>query len=98
MINGHASLTKSNAMKRYEEMFLWHVGAMRGANIDKPFELHLRVWFPSKRSDLDGCLKGILDCLQTAKVIKNDNNCCKIVADKFIDKNNPRIEFRLIEV
>lgn len=97
-INGHGALTKSKAMKLYEESFLWHVGPMRGANIDTPFELYLDVWFPSKRSDLDGCLKGILDCLQSAKVIKNDNNCCKIVAQKFIDKNNPRIEFRLVEV
>lgn len=97
-INGHASLTKSQAMKKYEETFLWHVGPMRGANIDRPFEFYLRVWFPSKRSDLDGCLKGILDCLQTAKVIKNDNNCCKITAEKFIDKNNPRIEFKITTI
>ena len=97
-INGHASLTKSSAMKKYEEMFLWHVGPMRGANISVPFEFYINVWFPSKRSDLDGCLKGILDCLQTAKVIKNDNNCCKIVAEKFIDKDNPRVEFKIITV
>ena len=97
-INGHATLTKSKAMRAYEENFLWHVGPIRGANISRPFELHLNVWFPSKRSDLDGCLKCILDCLQVAKVIKNDNNCCKIVAEKFIDKANPHIEFRLVEV
>lgn len=97
-INGHASLKKSQAMKSYEETFLWHIGTMRGANIAVPFELYLDVWFPSKRSDLDGCLKGILDCLQVAKVIKNDNNCCKIVARKFIDKAEPRVEFRIIEV
>lgn len=97
-INGHSTLTKSKAMKAYEENFLWHVGSIRGANINKPFELYLNVWFPSKRSDLDGCLKCILDCLQTAKVIKNDNNCFRIVADKFIDPKNPRIEFRLVEV
>lgn len=97
-IGGHAALTKSNAMKKYEESFLWQVGPMRGANIASPFELYLNVWFPSKRSDLDGCLKGILDCLQSARIIKNDNNCCKIVAEKFIDKENPRVEFKIIEV
>jgi len=97
-INGHASLTKSKAMQAYEQSFLWQIGPMRGANISNPFELYLRVWFPSKRSDLDGCLKGILDCLQHAKVITNDNNCCKIVAEKYIDKDNPRIEFKIVEV
>jgi len=30
--------------------------------------------------------------------IKNDRNCVKIVAEKFIDKFNPRIEFELIEI
>lgn len=94
-INGHGSLAKSNAMKKYEECFLWHVGPMRGAKIAVPFELELCVWFPSKRSDLDGCLKGILDCLQAAKVIVNDNNCCRIVAEKFIDRDNPRVEFTI---
>lgn len=95
---GHASLTKTTAMKKYEEAFLWQVGAIRDANISVPFEFYLDVYFPSKRSDLDGCLKGILDCLQTAKVIKNDNNCCLIRARKFIDKENPRIEFKLVTI
>ena len=97
-VNGHAGLTKTSAMKRYEESFLWQVGSMRDANISVPFEFYLDVYFPSKRSDLDGCLKGILDCLQTAKVIKNDNNCCLIHARKFIDKENPRIEFKIVTV
>lgn len=37
-------------------------------------------------------------CLQHCKAIKNDNNCVKIVAQKFVDRDNPRIEFKLIEV
>ena len=97
-IDGHASLTKTTAMKKYEEAFLWQVGAIRDANISVPFEFYLDVYFPSKRSDLDGCLKGILDCLQHARVIKNDNNCCLIRARKFIDKENPRIEFKLVTI
>lgn len=92
-IGGHASLGKTTAMKKYEESFMWQVGSCRDANISVPFEFHIDVYFPSKRSDLDGCLKAVLDCLQKAKVIKNDNNCTKIVARKFIDKDNPRIEF-----
>lgn len=97
-INGHASLTKTKAMKEYEEKFLWQVGAIRDANINVPFEFHIDVYFPSKRSDLDGMLKGVMDCLQKANVIKNDNNCCLIHARKFIDKENPRIEFKIITI
>ena len=97
-INGHGSLTKTDAMKKYEEKFLWQVGNIRDSNISVPFELYIDVYFPSKKSDLDGCLKCVLDCLQTAKVIKNDNNCCKILARKFIDKENPRIEFKIVTI
>lgn len=97
-IGGHASLGKTTAMKKYEESFLWQVGACRDANISVPFEFYIDVYFPSKRSDLDGCLKATLDCLQKAKALKNDNNCMKIVARKFIDKDNPRIEFKIITI
>lgn len=94
-LGGHASLTKTPAMKRYEEAFLWQVGGIRGANISGMFEFYIDVYFPSKRSDLDGCLKGVLDCLQKASVITNDNNCCLIVARKFIDKDDPRVELSI---
>ena len=97
-LGGHASLTKTTAMRKYEESFLWQVGGIRDANINTPFEFYIDVYFPSKRSDLDGCLKGVLDCLQKAKVIKNDNNCCLIKARKFIDKANPRVEIKIITI
>jgi len=32
---------------------------------------------------------------QMAKTIKNDNKCVKIVAQKAIDKDDPRIEFEI---
>ena len=48
--------------------------------------------------DLDNSLKVVLDCLQYTKTIKNDNRCAKIVAEKFIDKDAPRIEFCIVEI
>lgn len=97
-IGGHSSLAKTKAMYDYEEKFLWQVGGIRDANISVPFEFYVDVYFPSKRSDLDGMLKGVMDCLQKAKVIKNDNNCCLIHARKFIDKENPRVEFKIVTI
>lgn len=97
-INGHASLTKTKEMKQYEESFIWQVGKIRDAQINVPFEFYIDVYFPSKRSDLDGMLKGVMDCLQKANVIKNDNNCCLIHARKFIDKENPRVEFKIVTI
>ncbi len=92
----HASLAKTPALKKYEESFFWQIGSLRDKMIDVPFELHIDVFYPSKRSDLDNSFKVVLDCLQRTKVIKNDNNCSLIHARKFIDKENPRIEFKLI--
>lgn len=62
------------------------------------FELYVNVYYPSNRSDLDGALKCLLDSLQKVGAIKNDNKCVKIVAQKFIDKERPRVEFELKEV
>jgi len=94
-IAGHSSLCKSDALKKYEEAFIWQSGNLRGLNIDSPFEFYIDVYYPSKRSDIDNSLKIVLDCLQRTKTITNDNNCCKIVAQKFIDKDNPRIEIEI---
>lgn len=97
-INGHASLKKSDAVKRYEENFYLQCGKYRNKNIKGFFEFYIDVYFQSNRSDLDNVCKLTLDMLQSCKAIKNDRNCVKIVANKFIDKHNPRIEFTLVEV
>lgn len=96
-LNGHGSLAKTKALKEYEESFMWQCGVYRNANISTPFEFHVNVYYPSKRSDLDNAMKIILDCLQKVKAISNDNLCCKIVAQKFIDKDNARVEFFIKE-
>jgi Holliday junction resolvase RusA-like endonuclease len=96
--NGHSSLGKTSAMNTFEKNFYLQCGAYRNRNIQGFFELYVDVYFQSNQPDLDNSLKGLLDCLQTCKAIKNDRNCVKIVANKFIDKNNPRIEFTLVEV
>lgn len=89
-------LIKSDAMKKYERNFYIQCSEYRNANIAGYFELHLRVFYPNQRSDLDGCLKATLDCLQMVGAILNDNKCVKIVAEKFLDKKEPRIEFQLV--
>lgn len=95
---GHGSLAKTDAMKEFEKKFYLQCGAYRNKNIKGFFELYVDVYFQSNQPDLDNSLKGLLDCLQNCKAIKNDRNCVKIVANKFIDKNNPRIEFTIVEV
>lgn len=77
-INGHSSLSKTKALKAYEETFFIQCDKYRNANISGYFELYLRVYYPSQRSDLDNSLKVVLDCLQRVKAIGNDNKCVKI--------------------
>lgn len=96
-INGHASLKKSDAVKEFEKKFYLQ-NPLRNLNITGFFEIYLDAYFSSNRKDLDGAFKLVLDTLQSSSTIKNDRNCVKIVANKFIDKNNPRIEFTLVEV
>jgi Holliday junction resolvase RusA-like endonuclease len=98
LVAGHPKLGKTGATEKYERDFYMQVGAYRNLMITGLFELHVRVYFTTMSHDLDNSLKVILDCLQQTKTIKNDNKCVKIVAEKFIDKNNPRIEFRIIEI
>jgi Holliday junction resolvase RusA-like endonuclease len=66
--------------------------------IEDLFELTIDVYVATMSHDLDNTLKIVLDCLQTAGAIRNDNKCTRIIARKFIDKKNPRIEFELKEI
>lgn len=91
----HASLAKTAALKKYEETFFMQVGRSRGKLIDEYFKFSMDVYYPSNRSDLDNSLKVVLDCLQVARVIKNDNKCTEIHVRKFIDKVNSRIEISI---
>lgn len=93
----HGSLSKTDAMNKYEHDFILQCGAYRNKNIKGFFELYIDVYFHSNQPDLDNALKVILDCLQLCKAIKNDRDCVKIVAQKFVDKNRPRAEFTLVE-
>ena len=97
-IGGHASLGKTKALTTYENLFYIQCNKYRNAGIAGYFELHLKVFYPSERSDLDNSLKIILDCLQKVGAIKNDNRCVKIVAEKFLDKARPRIEFLINQI
>lgn len=96
--NGHASLAKQKALKDYEKSFYMQCGEYRGKNITDFFELELKVFYENNRPDLDNCFKILLDCLQSCKAIKNDRQCVKITAGKYIDKVNPRIEFTITPV
>lgn len=93
---GNKGLFKTDALKKYEDNFYIQCGKYRDANIKGYFEFRIDVYYPNERADLDNSLKCVLDSLQRAKAIPNDNKCTKIVARKFKDELRPRIEFEII--
>lgn len=95
-IRGHGSLSKTPAMKSYEESFFLQC-SLRGLCISRRFRLDIDVYYASDRPDLDNSLKVVLDCLQSCGAIKNDRLCSEIHARKLVDKTNPRIEFTITE-
>lgn len=94
----HPSLAKTKDLKAYETAFQLQCRKYRNAGIDAEFGIDLVVYYDSRRPDLDNSLKVILDCLQVAGAIKNDNLCVDIRARRKIDKQNPRIEFTLTRI
>lgn len=97
-LGNFSSLGKTKALIAYEKSFYLQCNKYRNANIEGLFEINIDVYNESNRADLDNAFKIILDCLQKVKAIKNDNNCIRIVANKFIDKVNPKVVFKIIPI
>jgi len=97
-LKGHGSLAKQTTLKNYEKSFYLQCNQYRNKMINSLFELHLNVFYENQRPDLDNCMKIVLDCLQGCKAVRNDRNCVKIIAEKFIDKTDPRIEFEIFPI
>ena len=90
-------IIKSQELRDYERSFVKQCKVYKGRLIDKPFRLIVHVFESSVRFDLDNALKTILDCLQYAQVITDDNLCIGITATKHIDTRNPRVVFWIEE-
>jgi Holliday junction resolvase RusA-like endonuclease len=97
-IKGQTTLAKQAVLRKFEADFYIQCNHYRNVNIEGYFELHMDVFYPSQRADLDNSLKVVLDCLQRVKAIKNDNKCTGLSIRKFLDKGNPRIEFEIKQV
>lgn len=93
--HGGRYIIKSEAIRAYEHSFIEQCQVYKDRMIDCHFTLYAVVYESSVRYDLDNALKTILDALQMARAITDDNLCRKIVAEKRIDKNNPRVVFAI---
>lgn len=94
---GGKRIIKDEAIRDYERNFLEQCKVYAGRCIDRPFKLHAKVYQSSQRYDLDNSLKTLLDCLQMARAITDDNLCIEIHASKVTDRTNPRVIFAIEE-
>lgn len=93
---GGRRMIKNSKVRAYEQSFIRQCRVYKGRMIDRPFELTVTIYYKHNNFDLDNSLKTLLDCLQYARAITNDNLCRRIVADKRIDPYRPRVEFSII--
>jgi Holliday junction resolvase RusA-like endonuclease len=87
---------KTKALKDYEQSFIEQCTFYKGAKIQGNIKIILKVYYPNRKSDLDGVTKAVLDLLQKVEAFDNDNKVAELFLYKGLDKENPRIEF-LIE-
>ena len=92
---GH--IIKTPLLRAYERSFCQQCKIYRDRRINGRFTLYIAVYESSIRYDLDNALKTVLDCLQSVHAITNDNLCVRIVAEKRLDKRNPRVVFAIQE-
>ena len=95
--SGFRHIVKTPEIKAYERNFISQCKVYAWRMITGRFTLYVTVFESNSRYDLDNALKTILDCLQMAKAITNDNLCAKIVAEKKIDRRRPRVVFAIEE-
>lgn len=92
-LGNRCGLGKQKKLESYENSFKLQMLNYKYKLIESEFKFVIDVYYDSRRPDLDNSLKVVLDCLQKAEVIKNDNKCLEIVAKKHLDKKDPRVEF-----
>ena len=97
-LGNKCSLGKQAQLKSYENSFKLQMLNYNYELIESNFKFIIDVYYDSRRPDLDNSLKVVLDCLQKAQAIKNDNKCLEILAKKHLDKEKPRIEFEIIPI
>ena len=84
---------KSQEAIDYETAFLLRCPQSHRIGFSGDVSLKVRVWYPSKRNDLD--IEFLKDLLQKAGIITNDRQIVHQEAWKGLDKENPRVLFSL---
>ena len=92
---GGRRIILDEAFRRYAQSFYSQCKMYRDKYIRGAFRLMVDVYHSNMRFDLDNSLKTLLDLLQDVHAIEDDNRCVTIIANKHIDRNNPRVTFSI---
>lgn len=92
------SMYKKAAVKKYERSFISQIPAKYlNKNIEYYMKVDIDCYYDSRRPDLDNSAKVILDCLQAAGVIKNDNKVYELNMTKNVRSGGSRVDIRISE-
>jgi Holliday junction resolvase RusA-like endonuclease len=97
--NARPMFIKSKEARAYVKHFKEIVSEedqQQHGSLDENLRVDIAVWYTSRRPDLS--VELILDCLEAAKVIKNDRYIREVHTYGFVDKENPRIKLRLFRI
>lgn len=95
MVNGRMLVSReARAYKLRASLVAIEQGAKPCAG---PVGVELKVYRPAKRGDLDNSIKVCLDSLKGI-AFEDDNQIIGIIADRYDDKANPRVEVTVTEL
>ncbi len=97
--NARPMFIKSKEAREYVEYFTLMVpkeDQQQYGSLDENLRVDIAVWYTSRRPDLS--VELILDCLEAAKVIKNDRYIREVHTYGFVDKEKPRMKLRLFRI
>lgn len=96
----HGFSFKNPEVVQYERNFPHFVPLeyrnLRLGSLTEPLAASIKVFYPSRRSDLDVAL--VLDCLQSAGVIANDRYIVEQHLFSAVDRVHPRVEIEIRRV
>ena len=89
--NFNGRMVISPEARAYKEQAAWLARAAGTEPLSGSVAVTLRVYRPAKRMDLDNAVKILLDSLIGVAYI-DDSQIVRIVAERYDDKRNPRVE------
>ena len=92
--NVDGRMVKSAQARQYQESAGWIAKEQGLQPLAGSVAVDVRVFRPTRRGDLDNCLKVVLDAMKGIGY-EDDSQIVKILAQRFDDKDNPRIELTI---